>query len=331
MTRTHASDVASTPWTGPTRRYDIVKEGVIAILVVAVLTLALSALFSSPDDPALTFQGWAKSSPENFYVTTVAELAGTSESAGYGPPYNGNGDGLTVGPLNMQQLMGERIPVDPANDFVITPLKSQQQPQTVADAVNAWDGASAEQQAAWATAMDTALNDPEGANGDPGQLTTSGDFGPVPALANGLLAMAGSGALDGVLMAQGGFYQTDYTKQILFLGDGSYLDDAATAQNLQGDTWGMMNETGSYPGQAWLWLYSFWYQIPPFNPAEDATTTTVLQDNADAWIFGIIGVLGLVLVLVPFIPGLRSVPRWVPLHRVIWRSYHRRYGDAHLE
>ena len=66
-------------------------------------------------------------------------------------------------------------------------------------------------------------------------------------------------------MAQGGFYQTDFTKQILFLGDGSYLDDAATAAHLQGNTWGMMNETGSYPGQAWLWLYSFWYQIPQFN------------------------------------------------------------------
>jgi hypothetical protein len=24
----------------------------------------------------------------------------------------------------------------------------------------------------------------------------------------------------------------------------------------------MMNETGSYPGQVWLWLYTFWYQIP---------------------------------------------------------------------
>ena len=60
--------------------------------------------------------------------------------------------------------------------------------------------------------------------------------------------MAASGSLDGILMAQGNFYQTDYTKQILFLGDGSYLDDAATAAHLQGNTWGMMNETGSYPG-----------------------------------------------------------------------------------
>ena len=26
-----------------------------------------------------------------------------------------------------------------------------------------------------------------------------------------------------------------------------------------------MNETGRYPGQAWLWLYTMWYQVPPFN------------------------------------------------------------------
>jgi hypothetical protein len=30
------------------------------------------------------------------------------------------------------------------------------------------------------------------------------------------------------------------------------------------------------------------------------------------------------LALLPFIPGLRSVPRWIPLHRLIWRDYYRR-------
>ena len=32
----------------------------------------------------------------------------------------------------------------------------------------------------------------------------------------------------------------------------------------------MMNETGSYPGQVWLWLYTFWYQIAPFNTSDNA-------------------------------------------------------------
>ena len=37
----------------------------------------------------------------------------------------------------------------------------------------------------------------------------------------------------------------------------------------------MMNETGSYPGQVWLWLYTLWYQVEPFKTS----------DNADALIF----------------------------------------------
>ncbi|MFL6179626.1 MAG: hypothetical protein ACJ74E_07240 [Actinomycetes bacterium] len=317
MTNRVEQNVASVPWTGPTRRYDIVKEGVIAILVVGLLTLSLAALFSSPDDPALTFKGWAKSDPQNLFATTVSELAGTSESATYGPPYNSNGDGLTVGPLNMQKMMGVRVPVDSANDFVITPLKSQQQPSDVSQAIDTWTGATPDQQAKWATALDNAIVD---ADGDLTKVA-GGDYGPVPTLANALVSMAASGTYDGVLMAQGNFYQTDYTKQILFFGDGAYLDDAATAANLQGDTWGMMNETGSYPGQAWLWLYSAWYQIPPFNNEESAP----FGSNADAYIFYIMWILTLGFVLIPFIPGVRSIPRWIPVHRLVWRDYYAKH------
>jgi len=327
MTAVGVREHESQPWSGPTRRYDIVKEGVIALVVVALLTMTLAAAFSSPDEPQLTFQGWARSAPGNFYATAVSELAGTSESAGYGPPYNTNGDGLTVGPLNMQKLMGVRHPVDSANDFVILPLSTQIQPPQVQSALQQWQGASADQRATWATNYDTALNDPNGANGDPSKVK-QGDYGPVPLLAAGLLSMAGTGALDGILLAQQpngqpGFYQLDNTKQILFLGDGSYLDDSATAANLQGNTWGMMNETGSYPGQAWLWLYSFWYQIPPFNNEEQ----TPFGANADAYIFYIMAALSLGLVLVPFIPGVRSIPRWIPVHRLVWRQYYATQRD----
>jgi hypothetical protein len=35
------------------------------------------------------------------------------------------------------------------------------------------------------------------------------------------------------------------------------------------------------------------------------------------------GVLTLLLALLPFIPGLRTIPRWIPLHRLIWRDYYR--------
>ena len=156
------ADIASREWKGPWRRYDIIKEGVIAIVVVSILTVLLAGLFSSPDEPALTFQGWATSAPDNFYATAVQELAGTSTSASYGPPYNTAGEGISVGPLAPQKWFGVTHPVDAANDFVITPLRTQVQSADVTDALATWDAASADQQTAWATDYDTALTDAEG-------------------------------------------------------------------------------------------------------------------------------------------------------------------------
>lgn len=329
--RSTSQDVAAQPWTGAVRRYDIVKEFVVAVIVMGVLATVLAAAFSSPDEPALTFKGWGTTAADNLYATAVGELAGSTGSAGYGPPYNTGSDGVSIGPLKPQKWVGVHLPVDPATDFVITPLKSQVEPAAVASALTAWDAATPDQRTAWATALDKAVQgtaDKDGAV-HPDQVA-KGDYGPVPDLASGLVAMAASGALDGALLSRGSFYSSDATKQILFLGDSSYLDDAATAQNLQGNTWGMMNGVDRYPGQPWLWWASIWYQIPVFNPAPDATSTTFLQDNADAWIFLVIGVISLVVLCAPFIPGLRSIPRIVPVHRAIWRDYYRRHGNSHL-
>src|SRR6478752_10236718 len=184
-------DVAGREWDGPWRRYDIVKEGVIAVVVVSILTVLLAGLFSSPDETQLTFQGWATSAPDNFYATAVQELAGTSESASYGPPYNTAADGVSVGPLAPQQWFGVTHPVDPPNDFVLTPLRSQQQSADVTAALATWDSATADQQTSWASDYDSALTD---AGGDLTQLAP-GDYGPVPVLAQGLTDMATSGAL----------------------------------------------------------------------------------------------------------------------------------------
>ena len=77
----------------------------------------------------------------------------------------------------------------------------------------------------------------------------------------------------------------------------------------------MMNETGSFPGQPWLWLYTFWYQIPPF--------TTSWAANADAMVMVLMVLLTLGLALVPFIPGVRSIPRWTRVYKIIWRDYYK--------
>jgi len=317
---TRRADPAAGPWRGPTRPYDLVKEFVAALAVVALLTAALAALFSSPDERSITLQGWAKQSPNDFVLTATGELAGTTTSAGYGPPYTDGGEPQSIGPLHLAQWAGVRIPVDAAQDFVIGPLTATTHDAAVTEALATWTGATADQRTAWASAYADALG--EAPDGDPAKVGT-GDYGPVPALTGGLLTLATTGGLDAQLVsaptpASSGFYQTDYTRPILFLADSGHLDEIAGQQHLHGDQWGMMNETGNYPGQAWLWLYSFWYQVPPF--------TTSWEPNADALIWGLMMILSLVLLLVPFIPGLRSIPVRIPVHRLIWRDYHRAHG-----
>ena len=64
--------------------------------------------------------------------------------------------------------------------------------------------------------------------------------------------------------------------------------------NLLGSQWGMMNETGAYPGQAWLWLYTFWYQVPfgPYQWAQWRSCRLGHHGDPDPG-----------LIFVPYIPG----------------------------
>jgi len=48
---------------GPTRRYDILKEGSIAAVVVLILTVGLASLLSSPDVPPVTVASWVQAAP----------------------------------------------------------------------------------------------------------------------------------------------------------------------------------------------------------------------------------------------------------------------------
>ncbi|MGW3042731.1 hypothetical protein ACWC9T_22425 [Kitasatospora sp. NPDC001159] len=295
----------------PTRRYDLIKEFTIALVVTALLSTGLAGLFSSPNETPTTLASWSTAAPNDFTATAVAELAGTSTSAQYGPPYNHTpGAGQKIGPVSLQRAAGVRIPVDPAEDFVLQPLRRSPEPPEATAALTAWDTASADQRQSWSSAYADALS--KAADGDPTKAAP-GDYGPVPALTARLLTLAQAGSLDGQLLGGGRFYQTDYTKSMLFLADGSYLSDRAADQHLTGTQWGMMNETGNYPGQAWLWLYTFWYQIDPFTTSK----------NADAEVWAIMAVLSLALILVPFIPGIRSIPRWTRVYRLVWRDYYR--------
>jgi hypothetical protein len=300
-------------WDGGYRRYDILKEATIALGVVATLVLVLTILFSTPDLAPSTVKSWSRSDPVDFVTTAATELDHSSFSGSYGPPYN-NGTGAVqhVWFIHLQQWLGISTPINSAQDFVLAPLRSLTQQPAVQQAVSTYEAASTSTQSGWTSAYEKALTDAK-ATATGGVSVKPGNYGPVPEMMGALLTFGQSGGLEGDLLASKQFYQTDYTRPLLFMADGGVLTNRATTQNLTGSQWGMMNETGSYPGQVWLWLYTFWYQIKPFSTSA----------NVDALAMTIMIVLSTALVLIPFIPGLRDLPRRIPIYKLIWRDHYR--------
>jgi hypothetical protein len=305
-----AADAA--PWRGPTRRYDILKEGTIASVVILALTFALAGVLSSPDVPPVTIATWARVAPADFLATAASELNGTSLSAQYGPPYNNGTNSIQRLWFSPQVWPGVTQPINAAQDFVITPLSTLARTSPAAAAALAsYQAASPAQQLKWANAYATAVTKVKFAGGTP--VVPRAADGPIPAMMADELTLARSGALDADLLAQQPFYGTNFTKPLLFINDGSYFASQAASLNLSGSQWGVMNETGSYPGQPWLWLYTLWYQIPGWTSSA----------NIDMIAIYMTGLATILLLLTPFIPGLRDIPRLVPVHRLIWRGWYR--------
>ncbi len=309
-TKPFRPDVDAPEYKGKYVPYDIIKEGTIAIIVVGLLVVLLATLFGSPDERAITVKAWSNADPIDFATTALGELNGSTVTAKYGAPYNTAAPGQNLGPLRLAQFAGVTIPVNTVRDFVINPLSSLPYDKPLSAALTEWKSASASQQKSWVSNYTAGASKMTWSNGQINVPATNA--GPVPELINKLTSMARSGALDQALVTGGGFYTTNYTKPLLFVADGTYLANLAQKQHLLGSQWGMMNETGSYPGQAWLWLYTFWYQVPPFNSSS----------NADVQVSALMGLLSILLLLLPFIPGLRSIPRKVKVYRLIWREHY---------
>ncbi len=299
-------------WKGSYRPYDILKEATIALGAVLALAVVLTVLFSSPDDPPSTIQQWSRTDPVDFVTTATTELDGSSGLGGYGPPYNHNGEGQHIGFIHLAKWLGVSHPIDTASDFVLAPLRSLTGQPTLQQAVSTYEGASTKTQTGWTSAYENALGKAQA--GSNGTISLArGQYGPLPEMMASLLNFARSGGLDGALLTSRRFYQTDYTKPLLFMADGGVLSNRAQTQHLLGNQWGLMNETGSYPGQVWLWLYTFWYQIKPFSTSA----------NADILVLAVMAVMSLALLLIPFIPGVRDIPRRIPIYKLIWRDHYR--------
>lgn len=308
----------SRPWHGPLRHYDILKEATIGFVVVLVLTFLLAITFSSPDVPPVTIQSWAKAQPAGFVDVALTELNRTSTTATYGPPYNNQTGSLqSLGPVSIQKFFGVKYPINTARDFVLNPLATLPHFPALTRAISTYEHASTATQDHWVGIYLAKMNKlPLSSATIVAHLPSAG---PVPELMTHLLAMAQSGALDAQLLTQSSFYTTNYTNPLMFIGDSvvaqpnSYWNKLVTTDHLQGDQWGVMNETGSWPGQPWMWLYTMWYQVPPMSNSSDV----------DVEVLAIMTVLSVALLLVPVIPGLRNIPEKLPLYRLIWRRYYR--------
>jgi hypothetical protein len=300
------------------RHYDILKEATIAFVVVLVLVFGLAISFSSPDVPPVTIHAWAKAQPAGFVDIALTELNGTSTTATYGPPYNtGTGSVQYLGPVSVQKFFGVKYPINTARDFVLNPLLSLSDGPALKSAVTTFERAPKATQDRWVSNYQAKMTKLPLASSS--VVSKMSSAGPVPELMTQLLAMAQSGALDSQLLTQSSFYTTNYTNPIMFIGDSvvvqpnSYWDKVVSADHLQSDQWGVMNETGSWPGQPWMWLYTMWYQIPPMSSSA----------SGDVEVLAIMTVLSLTLLFVPFVPGLRRIPEKIPLYRLIWRRYYR--------
>lgn len=180
--------------------YDLIREGMIALVAVFVLVVAFAGFLSSPDEPPLTIQQYAQQNPVGFVTTAMSELTSTSIIAQYGSPYNqGTGSVQYLGPISFQKLAGVTIPIDTAAAYVLEPLAiaAQSDPQMAAT-LQTFTHATARQQSTWQNAYTQALSKATGSNGQ--IVVPNGDYGPLPIMMNHLLILGSSGALDGLLL-----------------------------------------------------------------------------------------------------------------------------------
>jgi hypothetical protein len=341
-------------WTGPERRYDLIAEGTIAVVIVAVLCIVAAILWGSPNGgltypkgpaspagQAFSAKYWDTSDPSDLAQTAVQELAGGTTTAGYGPPFNtttgASQEIIGIQPAEIaKSIFGLTQPINTANDFVLAPVSQLVAPYNpvVAAAVSRYKAAGGDlspgapadqiassQQTAWLTNYAKALAKPSASFTPTSATVPPGNYGPVPVIIRAELLIAHNGSLDGYFQGSQQQLSTNTTQGTMFFSDGGLWENIATAQGVAGDQWGVMNELWNFPGQVWLWLYAGMYQIPALNAANNA--------NLDLDVGLLMVVFGFLLpMFAPWIPGINRIPRWIPLYKIIYRNYYRDAGGG---
>jgi hypothetical protein len=305
------------------------KYPILSVVMLALVAV-LAAVVGSPNSARATIAGTAKDDPGGAVLAFTQELDGTASSSANSGEYG----------------MG-----DPARVFVVNPLRAAipllgpitlpqwptLQAADVQQAVATYTGATPEQQMTWASAYDKALGTitaaapggdamggmPSPASAKIGSLR--GDFGPVPVMVEADLKLAQEGYLEQYLQAANPGHSEQLP--VIWLYDHPSMLATATQKGLTDDQWGMVKERGFAVGPWYLAVPSVFHIYFP----RGATGQGFLLWN----------LLFMVLLLfaVPFLPGLRDLPKRLKLYRFIYRyptpgeldelAFKERHGTTH--
>lgn len=306
------------PRTDVTHQYryvptDFVKHLAMTTVVILVLSTILSAVFREPVRPDLKIQAVAQSQPVLFEQVAMGDLDGQGAIANYGPPYN-NGTGSVQSV--MQRWVGILYPVNAQVDDVLKPLGMEAAiDPSIKGLLTRFQAASPAKRAQWEQNYVNALAKAKDVHGT--VIVPAGSYGPVEGMMTALLRLGQSGMMAGALNRSPADYQFNSMYSLLFL-QGAPLHAIAGNLQLKGEQWGIIHEEQiSYPGPWWMTIVTAIYQIPAIANAP----------AADALALGGGMLLFLILVLAPWIPVINRLPRYLGLHRLIWRQYYQEHPD----
>ncbi len=344
-------------WTGPERSYDLIFEGTLAVLVVAVLVVAASVIFGSANG-GLNYPGGPKSAPgaaftakywatspvvdaqgnsdpnggaADFAATVVNELNGTSVTAAYGPPFNETaGSSQKIGKVSLtgiaHSIFGLTLPINTANDFVLAPLTQIVAPydQSVSAAITTYEAAGGSLKEG--VAADKLISDQQGK-----WLTAYSDALGKGKVENGQITVAAGdyGPVPVIVQAELNIALNGSLDGYLNSEGGQVSTNPTKATMFYSDgaVWSQVATGQGITGSQWgvmneLWNYpgQFWlilYAVPYHIPAIASST------SADLWVGTLLVIVGMLMQLfLPWIPWVRDIPRLIPFYKIIFRKYY---------
>lgn len=278
------------------------KYPILAAILFALIAV-VAAIVGSPNFPRDTIAGVTQADPGGAILAFTQELDGNSSSA-----------------ANAQEWgMG-----DPGQVFVLSPLHefAPVLGSDVQNAIQTYDAASPAQQQQLALNYEKALGTITPMSGGASDMgsgmgsgtpspdyskidTLQGDFGPVPTLVKADLQLAQGGYLELYLQSVDPGHSFHLVN--IWLYDHPHLLNTAVAEGLTDDQWGMVKERGFSVGPWYLFIPAVIHVKLP----NGSTGPGFVLDNLVFAFF--------LLFIVPLVPGLRSLPRYLKLYRFIYR------------